>query len=121
MKLLTMRFQSSLLALASLLPQGLAATLPIPRQNQPGQYAGYLLSTFTDANPSVFWYLSSAEDPLAFKPLNGGNPVLQATVGTRAVRDIFLTASEERNEYFIIATGKTGPLYQKDIIKIFYD
>ncbi|KAL4735950.1 glycosyl hydrolase [Aspergillus similis] len=99
-----MRLQSSLLALASLLPQGLSHKLPIPHQNQPTQYAGYLLSTFTDANPSVFWYISSAADPLAFKPLNGGNPVLQSTVGTRAVRDIFLTASEERGEYFVIAT-----------------
>jgi hypothetical protein len=99
-----MRLQLSLLSLTSLLPGGLSASFPVPRQSQP-QYAGYLLSTFTDANPSVFWYISSAADPLAFKPLNGGNPVLKSTVGTRAVRDIFLTANEERSEYFVIATG----------------
>ncbi|KAL4916442.1 glycosyl hydrolase [Aspergillus aurantiobrunneus] len=79
-----------------------SGTAVLPRQNDP--YVGYLLSTFTDADPSVSWYVSDASDPLAFTPLNGGNPVLSSTVGTRAVRDIFLTSNEERSEYFLIAT-----------------
>jgi hypothetical protein len=75
----------------------------IPRQDDP--YVAYLLSTFTDEDPRVFWYLSTAESPLAFTPLNGGEPVLGSTVGTQAVRDIFLTSNDERSEYFVIATG----------------
>lgn len=68
-------------------------------------YAGYLLSTFTDPNPSVFWYLSNTSDPLAFKPLNGGDPILESNVGTGAVRDIFLTSNKNRTEFYIVATG----------------
>ncbi|KAL4785016.1 hypothetical protein BJX76DRAFT_356486 [Aspergillus varians] len=88
------------IVLTMLLPFSTAAVLH--RQDEP--YVGYLLSTFTDADPSVFWYISDASDPLAFKPLNGGNPVLKSTVGTKAVRDIFLTANEDRSEYFILGT-----------------
>jgi hypothetical protein len=80
-----------------------ATAAVIPRQDDP--YAGYLLSTFSDADPRVFWYLSTAESPLAFTPLNGGEPVLGSTVGTQAVRDIFLTSNDVRSEYFVIATG----------------
>ncbi|KAL4863068.1 hypothetical protein BDV12DRAFT_189940 [Aspergillus spectabilis] len=95
-----MRLLRSLLISSSLL--ALATGAVLPRQDEP--YVGYLLSTFTDVNPQVFWYLSDAADPLAFTPLNGGNPVLGSTVGTQAVRDIFLTSNEERSEYFVIAT-----------------
>ncbi|KAL4876328.1 putative arabinosidase [Aspergillus karnatakaensis] len=95
-----MRLLSSLLSTTSLLT--LAAAAVLPRQDEP--YVGYLLSTFTDVDPRVFWYLSDAENPLAFTPLNGGNPVLGSTVGTRAVRDIFLTTNDARSEFFVIAT-----------------
>ncbi|KAL4804690.1 putative arabinosidase [Aspergillus unguis] len=74
----------------------------LPRQDT--EYAGYLLSTFTDENPSVFWYLSSASDPLAFQPLNGGDPISDSTIGTGGVRDIFLTSNEDHTEFFVIAT-----------------
>jgi hypothetical protein len=80
-----------------------ATAAVLPRQDNP--YVGYLLSTFTDADPRVFWYLSTAESPLAFTPLNGGEPVLGSNVGTQAVRDIFLTSNDDRSEYFVIATG----------------
>lgn len=82
---------------------GLSTGAVLPRQDE--AYAGYLLSTFTDADPSVFWYLSDASDPLAFTPLNAGDAVLASTIGTKAVRDIFLTSNEDRSEYTLIATG----------------
>ncbi|KAL3458312.1 putative arabinosidase [Aspergillus heterothallicus] len=91
---------SSFISATGLLAITSAAVLP----HQDDPYVGYLLSTFTDADPRVFWYLSTAESPLAFTPLNGGNPILGSTVGTQAVRDIFLTSNEERSEYFVIAT-----------------
>ncbi|KAL5342173.1 hypothetical protein BJX70DRAFT_410856 [Aspergillus crustosus] len=90
----------SLLAAASLLTLTTGAVLP----GQDDPYVGYLLSTFTDVNPQVFWYLSNASNPLAFTALNGGNPVLESTVGTQAVRDIFLASNPEKSEYFVIAT-----------------
>ncbi|KAE8374976.1 hypothetical protein BDV26DRAFT_299933 [Aspergillus bertholletiae] len=96
-----MRIFSSVLAVASILH--LSSGGPIPRQDG-GSYVGYLLSTFSDANPQVFWYLSDASDPLAFKSLNGGNSILESTVGTRAVRDVFLASNTARSEYFMIAT-----------------
>ncbi|PGH08114.1 hypothetical protein AJ80_07908 [Polytolypa hystricis UAMH7299] len=91
----------SILTAVSLL--GLANGSVVPRQDR-GPYVGYLLSTFSDPNPQVFWYLSDISDPLAFKALNGGNPVLRSTVGTRAVRDVFLASNADRSEYFVIAT-----------------
>ncbi|KAL2826020.1 putative arabinosidase [Aspergillus pseudoustus] len=93
---------SSLLAGLSILTGATGAVLPKPCPDEP--YVGYLLSTFTDPDPRVFWHLSNASDPLGFAPLNGGEPVLGSTVGTEAVRDIFLTANADRSEYFIVAT-----------------
>ncbi|KAL2825729.1 hypothetical protein BDW59DRAFT_179741 [Aspergillus cavernicola] len=81
-----------------------AATLPRQDPGSDPAYVGYLLSTFTDVNPQVYWYLSDASDPLAFNPLNGGEPVLRSTVGTQGVRDIFLTTNAERSEFFVVAT-----------------
>lgn len=68
-------------------------------------YVGYLLSTFTDVAPEVFMYLSTADAPLDFTKLNGGDSILQARVGMNATRDVFLTTNSARSEYFIIATG----------------
>ncbi|KAL3471165.1 glycosyl hydrolase [Aspergillus californicus] len=95
-----MHLPSLLLTASSLLPLMSAAVLP----HQKDPYVGYLLSTFTDVNPQVYWYLSNASNPLAFSPLNNGEPVLESTVGTQGVRDIFLVKNEERREYFVIAT-----------------
>ncbi|RAH76574.1 arabinosidase [Aspergillus japonicus CBS 114.51] len=91
---------SSLFSATALVAAATGAVLP----RQDASYYGYLLSTFTDADPRVFWYLSTAENPLAFTALNGGSPVLESTVGTKAVRDVFLTANQEKSEYFVIAT-----------------
>ncbi|GMF77330.1 unnamed protein product [Aspergillus oryzae] len=90
-----MRIFSSIFAVANVL--SLSTGRVIPRQDG-NSYVGYLLSTFTDANPQVFWYFSEGSDPLAFKALNGGSPVLESTVGTRAVRDIFLASNAARSE-----------------------
>ncbi|PYH41777.1 uncharacterized protein BP01DRAFT_376809 [Aspergillus saccharolyticus JOP 1030-1] len=62
----------------------LAAGAIFPRQDE--TYVGYLLSTFADADPQVFWYLST------LKALNG------------AVRDVFLTTNAENSEYFLLGT-----------------
>lgn len=69
-------------------------------------FVGYLISTFSDPMPQVQWHLSDSASPATFRFLNNGASVLASTVGTKGVRDIFLTTNSARSEYFIIATGK---------------
>jgi hypothetical protein len=70
------------------------------------KYAGYLISTFSDPTPQVQWYLSDGNSASSFNFLNGGKPVLTSNVGTKGVRDVFLTTNTARSEYFTIATGR---------------
>jgi hypothetical protein len=44
-------------------------------------YTGYLISTFSDANPSVQFHLSNGNDATSFTFLNRGQPVLRSNVG----------------------------------------
>lgn len=69
-------------------------------------FAGYLISTFSDANPTVQFYLSKGNDAGSFGFANKGRPVLTSTVGTRAVRDVFLTTNAERSVWYMIGTGE---------------
>ncbi|OTA62876.1 glycoside hydrolase family 43 protein [Hypoxylon sp. EC38] len=67
-------------------------------------YVGYLISTFTDAIPKVQFHLSEGNSASSFSFLNKGEPVLASTVGTKAVRDIFLATNSARSEYYLLAT-----------------
>jgi hypothetical protein len=80
------------------------------RQNT--EYTGYLVSTFSDQNPQVQWHLSNGESLTGSRFLNKGRSILASTVGTRGVRDIFLTTNSARSEFFLIATGKWPLLYR---------
>ena len=98
-----MRFTAySLAAASALLSFGSASPID-KRQNT---YAGYLISTFSDVNPTVQWYLSNDNSPTSFTKINGGNAVLTSTVGTKAVRDVYLAANGARDQFYLIATGK---------------
>lgn len=98
-----MRFTAhSILAVSTLLSCGSSSPLE-KRQNT---YSGYLISTFSDVNPTVQWFLSNDNSPTNFTKINGGNPVLTSTVGTKAVRDVYLTANGGRDQFYLIATGK---------------
>ncbi|TDZ67393.1 hypothetical protein CTRI78_v003036 [Colletotrichum trifolii] len=94
-----MRISSVFSALASV---ALVATNPVPRQTS--SFVGYLISTFSDPNPKVQFHLSNGNSASSFKFLNKGQPVLTSTVGTRAVRDVYLTTNSARSEWYIIAT-----------------
>ncbi|GKT97452.1 glycoside hydrolase family 43 [Colletotrichum tofieldiae] len=94
-----MRVSSVLTAIAS---AALVAGNPVARQAS--NFAGYLISTFSDANPKVQFHLSNGNSASSFKFLNKGQPVLTSTVGTKAVRDVFLTTNPSRSEWYIIAT-----------------
>lgn len=75
----------------------------IPRQDP--NFAGYLISTFNDPSPRVFWHLSDGDSSSSFRILNDGNPITESNVGTKGVRDIYLTHNTARSEFFLIATG----------------
>ncbi|KAI0599090.1 family 43 glycoside hydrolase [Biscogniauxia sp. FL1348] len=101
--MMTMMFSPrilGMLALASLVASTPAATIP----RQASSYVGYLISTFTDANPQVQFHLSDGNSASSFTFLNGGNPVLTSTVGTKGVRDVFLVTNTARSEFHLIAT-----------------
>lgn len=100
-----MRFTTySLAAATALLSFGSAS----PIDKRQSAYAGYLISTFSDVNPTVQWYLSNDNSPTNFTKINGGNSVLTSTVGTKAVRDVYLTSNGARDQFYLIATGKQG-------------
>ncbi|CAO1616525.1 unnamed protein product [Parajaminaea phylloscopi] len=89
-----------------------------PRQLQAGKpgYVGYLFVHFYDdykspgdystypAGEQVFGHLSKGNDPLSYKPLNRGAPLLTSTVGTKGVRDFYLTSKPDESKHYIIAT-----------------
>lgn len=89
-------------ATATAIPAAAAAAAA----RQTSEYAGYLISTFTDADPRVQWHLSDGNSAASFSFLNGGSPVLGSTVGTTGVRDIYLATNSARSEFYLIATGK---------------
>ncbi|KAK3292677.1 glycoside hydrolase family 43 protein [Chaetomium fimeti] len=76
--------------------------------------AGYLGVFFLGADPYVYFYLSNGNDPLFFRALNRGSPVIRPTKGTGGVRDPTIISgggSEAGKKWYIIGTdlniGKT--------------
>ncbi|ORY61689.1 glycoside hydrolase family 43 protein [Pseudomassariella vexata] len=76
---------------------------------------GYLGAFFLGADPYVYFYLSNGNDPLSFKALNQGQPVLKPTKGTGGVRDPAIVqggGSEAGKKWYIVGTdldiGKTN-------------
>jgi hypothetical protein len=71
-------------------------------------YAGYLFSYFTGEGTAngeqIYFGLSQGNDPTRWRQLNGGQPVLTSTVGTRGVRDPFIIRSPQGDRFFQIAT-----------------
>jgi hypothetical protein len=80
-----------------------AANVIPPRQ---ATYTGYLFNTFTDANHTGLQYLSNGNTPYEFLPLNGGNPLFVSEVGTKGIRDLYLTTNSGRSVWYLIATGE---------------
>lgn len=91
---------------------GASALLSFGSANPAGKrqstYAGYLISTFSDVDPTVQWYISNDNSPTNFTKVNSGNAVLTSTVGTKAVRDVYLTSNGARDQFYLIATGKNN-------------
>ncbi len=77
-----------------------------PSTQQP--YGGYLFAYFTGEDTAdgeqVRFAVSRGNDPLHWKELNGGRPVLTSTLGERGVRDPFLVRSPDGEKFYLLAT-----------------
>jgi hypothetical protein len=52
----------------------------------------------------IYFALSQGNDPTHWRQLNGGQPVLTSTVGTRGARDPFIIRSPQGDRFYQIAT-----------------
>ncbi|KAI1098943.1 glycoside hydrolase family 43 protein [Jackrogersella minutella] len=93
---------TSPILLVTALASAIAASPIAPRQAS--DYVGYLISTFSDAVPKVQFHLSNGNSASSYSFLNGGEPVLASTVGSKAVRDIFLATNSARSEWYLLGT-----------------
>ncbi|MFI5795605.1 family 43 glycosylhydrolase [Streptomyces sp. NPDC051677] len=84
-----------------------AATPGAPPVNHP-KYAGYLFAYFTGEGTAdgeqIRYALSRGNDPLHWRELNGGRPVLTSTIGEKGLRDPFVIRSPKGDKFFLIAT-----------------
>ncbi|MFD7401155.1 family 43 glycosylhydrolase [Streptomyces sp. NPDC059866] len=72
------------------------------------QYAGYLFAYFTGEGTAdgeqIRYALSRGNDPLHWRELNAGKPVLTSTIGEKGLRDPFVIRSPEGDKFYMIAT-----------------
>lgn len=75
--------------------------------NRP-KYAGYLFAYFTGEGTvdgeQIRYALSRGNDPLHWRELNAGSPVLTSTIGEKGLRDPFVIRSPAGDKFFLIAT-----------------
>ncbi|MDX3522717.1 family 43 glycosylhydrolase [Streptomyces scabiei] len=72
------------------------------------EYAGYVFVYFTgEGSPDgerIRFALSRGNDPLRWRELNGGAPVLTSDLGTGGLRDPFLVRAPQGDRFYLIAT-----------------
>lgn len=72
------------------------------------KYAGYFFTYFTGEGTStgeqIYFALSEGNDPLNWRELNEGKPVLTSALGEKGVRDPFIIRSPEGDKFYMIAT-----------------
>lgn len=78
-------------------------------------YVGYLVSTFTDASPTVQFHLSKGNYPGSFYLLNKAQPIFASTVGTKGVRDLYLAHNSARTKFYLLATGMIIHMRKKEV------
>ncbi|KAH7230734.1 glycosyl hydrolase [Fusarium solani] len=72
-----------------------------------GAFEGYAFSYFTGNSlqgENIFFASSNGNNALDWKELNGGQPVLKSTLGTKGLRDPFIIRSPEGDTFYLIAT-----------------
>ncbi|WP_175411858.1 immunoglobulin-like domain-containing protein [Streptomyces sp. TRM64462] len=85
-----------------------ALTATVPELPRPQKYTGYAFTYFTGEGTAdgeqVRMALSRGNDPLHWRELNGGRPVLTSDLGTKGLRDPFIVRSPEGDKFYQIAT-----------------
>ncbi|RZU60883.1 alpha-L-arabinofuranosidase C-terminal domain-containing protein [Zhihengliuella halotolerans] len=85
-----------------------AAPAPSAVDVNDADYDAYVFPYFTgegnDDGEKIHLAVSDGDDPMAWHDLNGGEPVLESTLGTQGLRDPFLIRSADGAKYFLIAT-----------------
>ncbi|PVH96506.1 glycoside hydrolase family 43 protein [Periconia macrospinosa] len=79
----------------------------VARQAALDPFAGYAFAYFTGnsiAGEKIYFAASNGNNALSWKELNGGQPVLSSTYGTKGLRDPFIIRSNEGDKFFLIAT-----------------
>lgn len=85
-----------------------AFTAKVPELPAKQAYKGYMFSYFTGEGTSdgeqLYAALSKGDDPLKWRELNDGKPVLTSTLGEKGLRDPFIIRSPEGDKFYQIAT-----------------
>ncbi|GAA2645727.1 family 43 glycosylhydrolase [Streptomyces vastus] len=85
-----------------------AFTAKVPELPAEEPLKGYMFSYFTGEGTSdgeqLYAALSKGNDPLKWRELNDGKPVLTSTLGEKGLRDPFIIRSPEGDKFYQIAT-----------------
>ncbi|MER6002844.1 glycoside hydrolase family 43 protein [Nonomuraea angiospora] len=85
-----------------------AHVVTVPPLPSPEPLFGYLLVHFVesreDGGEQIFFSLSDGDDPLRWRRMNQGRPMLISEEGTGALRDPHIVRSPEGDRFFIVAT-----------------
>ncbi|MCI2959172.1 family 43 glycosylhydrolase [Agromyces atrinae] len=71
------------------------------------EYEGYAFAYFTGNSlegENIYFAASEGNNALQWRELNGGQPTLRSTEGTKGLRDPFLIRSPEGDTFYLIAT-----------------
>ncbi|NGO09826.1 family 43 glycosylhydrolase [Streptomyces sp. HC44] len=83
-------------------------TAKVPELPAKAALKGYMFSYFTGEGTSdgeqLYAALSKGNDPLKWRELNDGKPVLTSTLGEKGLRDPFIIRSPEGDKFYQIAT-----------------
>ncbi|OAH13686.1 family 43 glycosylhydrolase [Streptomyces jeddahensis] len=83
-------------------------TAKVPELPAKEALKGYMFSYFTGEGTSdgeqLYFGLSKGNDPLRWRELNDGKPVLTSTLGEKGLRDPFIIRSPEGDKFYQIAT-----------------
>ncbi|MFJ8636247.1 family 43 glycosylhydrolase [Streptomyces sp. NPDC093568] len=85
-----------------------AFTAKVPELPEQEALKGYMFSYFTGEGTAdgeqLYAALSKGNDPLKWRELNDGKPVLTSTLGEKGLRDPFIIRSPEGDKFYQIAT-----------------
>ncbi len=83
-------------------------TAKVPELPEKEALKGYMFSYFTGEGTAdgeqLYAALSKGDDPLHWRELNDGKPVLTSTLGEKGLRDPFIIRSPEGDKFYQIAT-----------------